>query len=126
MTQTMLLLANSASFTNPAICGGASSLFPGGITSDQRGFRLDANCSSGQVDVGAVQTNYLIVTNTSGTTDGSPDCKSAGTGTACSLADAINAANVFPLHRGRRHRPRLRCGPHHHPDGSAARHHRAF
>ena len=89
-TPTMIPLPGSA-----AICAGVKA-DDGGITSDQRGFRLDATCSSGQMDAGAVQTNYLVVTNTLGTTDGTPDCNGTGTGTTCSLADALTAAKTSP------------------------------
>jgi hypothetical protein len=84
-TQTMLPLTGS-----PAICAGSVSLIPGGVTTDQRGFaRL--NLASGCVDAGAVQTNYLIVTNTTDVSDGSPAC-TTGTGTTCSLRDALTLA----------------------------------
>lgn len=58
-TQTMLPLPGS-----PALCAGQTALAVDGggaaLTTDQRGFALStpSYCSSGQVDAGAVQTNY--------------------------------------------------------------------
>jgi CSLREA domain-containing protein len=48
---------------SPAICAGQSSLIPSGTTTDERGYPLStpSYCSSGQVDSGAVQTNYTSV-----------------------------------------------------------------
>jgi CSLREA domain-containing protein len=78
-TQTMLPQPGS-----PAICAGtatpANATLP---TTDQRGFPVNTSC----VDIGAVQTNYLIVNTTADSTDGS--C-----GTTCSLRDAIIQANA--------------------------------
>jgi CSLREA domain-containing protein len=81
-TETMLPLPGS-----PAICVGSSSLVPSGVTTDQRGFPLDASC----VDAGAVQTNYLMV-NTAG--DSNDDSCTTAT---CSLRDAITAANTSTM-----------------------------
>jgi len=61
-TQTMLPQPGS-----PAICTGAASLIPAGVTTDQRGFpRTNTsytgyNAKSPCVDLGAVQTNYQSV-----------------------------------------------------------------
>jgi hypothetical protein len=86
-TQTMLPLPGST-----AICAGSVALIPGGVTTDQRGFaRLNLNNSS-CVDAGAVQTNYLIVTTATDQVDASPVCTS-GTGSTCSLRDALTLAN---------------------------------
>ena len=75
-----------------AICAGSVALIPGGVTTDQRGFaRLNLNNSS-CVDAGAVQTNYLIVTTATDQVDASPVCTS-GTGSTCSLRDALTLAN---------------------------------
>ena len=71
-TQTMLPRAAS-----PAICAGSDSLVPSGVTTDQRGFPLEASC----VDAGAVQTNYLLVTTAA----------DSGTG---SLRAALNIAST--------------------------------
>jgi hypothetical protein len=54
-TQTMLPLPGSA-----AICSGETSLFPAGVTLDQRGYPVDSRCASGAADVGAVQTAYTM------------------------------------------------------------------
>lgn len=80
-TLTMLPLPGS-----PAISKGTATL-PSPLTlpsTDQRGFTLDSSA----VDMGAVQTNYLMVTTATDSDDGS--C----TTTTCSLRDAINAANT--------------------------------
>ncbi len=82
-----------------ALCGGlgvaALDQFSNPLSKDQRGFLLSTSgCGSGKIDLGAVQTHYLTVTNTSGGTDAIPDCLS-GSGASCSLADAINAANSY-------------------------------
>lgn len=87
-TPTMLPSAGS-----PAICAGSASYAKDAsgatLTADQRGFSLNAaNCSNGGVDAGAVQTNYLMVTTAADSDDGS--CTPA----ACSLRDAITAANL--------------------------------
>jgi CSLREA domain-containing protein len=78
-TQTMLPLPGSA-----AICAGSAALVPTGLATDQRGFPLKPSC----VDAGAVQTNYLMVTTTTDSNDGS--CTSS----TCSLRDAITQANI--------------------------------
>jgi len=79
--------------------GGSSALTNGeagtSVTTDQRGFALDATCSSGSVDAGAVQTNQYVVTTLMDQTDSSPECAS-GTGTTCSLRDAIGLADSLP------------------------------
>ena len=56
-TQTMLPQPGS-----PAICAGASSLIPTGVTTDQRGVKIAVGgyCPSGDVDIGAVQTDYSL------------------------------------------------------------------
>jgi CSLREA domain-containing protein len=83
-TQTMLPLPGS-----PTICAGSYSLATSGttqLTTDQRGFPLaSASCSNGGADIGAVQTNYLMV-NTSA------DSSDASCGAICSLRDAIQQA----------------------------------
>ena len=76
LTQTMMLLASS-----PAINAGQSST----LNADQRGF---IRATSGSSDLGAVQTYYLTVTDTTDTNDGS--CISS----KCSLRDAITVANA--------------------------------
>jgi CSLREA domain-containing protein len=86
-TQTMIPLPGSA-----AICGGLSSLAlnasGNALATDQRGFGFNnAACSTGQVDAGAVQSNYLTVTTLTDSNDGS--C----TASSCSLRDALTAAN---------------------------------
>ena len=52
-TQTMALLLNS-----PAIDAGNNALIPAGVTTDQRGF---ARIVNGTVDIGAFETNGIIV-----------------------------------------------------------------
>ena len=52
-TQTMALLLNS-----PAIDAGNNALIPAGVTTDQRGF---ARLVNGTVDIGAFETNGIIV-----------------------------------------------------------------
>ncbi|WP_353065853.1 CSLREA domain-containing protein [Tunturibacter psychrotolerans] len=83
-TQTMLPLPGS-----PTICAGSYSLATSGttqLTTDQRGFPLaSASCSNGGADVGAVQTNYLMVNTTADNSD-------ASCGATCSLRDAIQQA----------------------------------
>jgi len=80
-TQTMLPQPGSA-----AICAGSAALAKDAngnpLTTDQRGLPLNSSC----VDVGAVQTNYLLVNTTNDSNDGS--C-----GSTCSLRDAIAQAN---------------------------------
>jgi Bacterial Ig-like domain (group 3) len=83
-TKTMLPVPGSR-----AICAGLYALVPSGVTTDQRGFPLNSSC----VDAGAVQTNYVMVTTLADVTDGSPDCAS-GTGSTCSLRDAISIGNT--------------------------------
>jgi hypothetical protein len=39
-------------------CQGSASLLPAGVTTDERGFPMDPQCSSGAIDLGAAQTNY--------------------------------------------------------------------
>jgi hypothetical protein len=73
-------------FGSPVICAGSSAgaedVNGYTLTSDQRGFRIiAANCPTGTVDSGSVQTDYLPVTNTNDT----------GTG---SLRAAISSANT--------------------------------
>jgi CSLREA domain-containing protein len=82
-----------------ALCGGLGSAAldqnSNPLASDERGFLLStAGCGSGKVDLGAVQTHYLTVTSLSGGTHTTPNCTS-GTGTTCSLADAIGASNSY-------------------------------
>lgn len=72
-----------------AICAGLLSDFPGGSGgTDQRGFGPDLSCSSGQVDAGAVQANFMVVNTT--VDPGFGSCSS----TSCSLHEAIVAANA--------------------------------
>ena len=84
-TETMLPLPGS-----PTICAGSYSLATSGttqLTTDQRGFPLAAaNCSNSGVDIGAVQTNYLMVNTTADSSD-------ASCGATCSLRDAIQQAD---------------------------------
>jgi predicted outer membrane repeat protein len=56
--QTLIPLPGS-----PAICAGLTSKIPSGVTTDERGFPLatPSYCTSGQIDAGAVQTNYTSV-----------------------------------------------------------------
>jgi CSLREA domain-containing protein len=89
-TETMALAPGSA-----AICAGLAADVPNGVSTDQRGFALDATCASGFVDAGAVQTNQYVVTTLTDVTDGSPAC-TTGIGTTCSLRDAISLANTTP------------------------------
>jgi len=89
-TETMALLPGSA-----AICVGNAAFVPSGVTTDQRGFALDATCSSGSVDAGAVQTNQYVVTTVQDNADSGPEC-AYGTGTTCSLRDAIGLADSLP------------------------------
>jgi CSLREA domain-containing protein len=88
-TETMLPLPGSA-----AICAGSSSLVPNGVTTDQRGFPLDPSCAAGSVDVGAVQTNQYVVNSLTDTNDTSSNCDPSGSGTVCSLRDAMDLANT--------------------------------
>ncbi len=84
-TQTMLPLATSS-----AVCAGVASLVPGGIATyvDQRGFVSNAAC----VDAGADQSNYITVTT--GADDAIPGTAGNCPGAACTLRDAIAAANA--------------------------------
>ncbi len=85
----MILLPGSA-----AICAGsASAASSAGVAVDERGFALDPACPSGAVDAGAIQTNQYMVTTTNDASDASPNCVS-GTGSACSLRDALALNNV--------------------------------
>ena len=77
-TQTMMPLPGS-----PALGKGLSST----LATDQRGF-IRATGNGSTSDLGAVQTYYLTVTDTTDTNDG--NCTSS----KCSLRDAINAADV--------------------------------
>jgi uncharacterized repeat protein (TIGR02543 family) len=83
-TQTMLPLPGS-----PAI-GAGKAAATDDPNMDQRGFARPSATGS-TVDLGAVQTNYLIVTTTADVSDGTPDCTS-GTGNTCSLRDALRVA----------------------------------
>jgi predicted outer membrane repeat protein len=89
-TKTMLPLPGSA-----AICAGSASLASAAsLSTDQRGFAMNpsyTSCTSGLVDAGAVQTNYIQVQSNGGalTTNGSGDCQ----GTSCTLTDAVALAN---------------------------------
>jgi CSLREA domain-containing protein len=85
---------------SPAVCAGSSAdavdASSNPLLTDQRGWPVNSSvCPSGQVDEGAVQTNYLSVTTLADKTDASPDCTS-GFGTTCSLRDAIAQANTTP------------------------------
>jgi CSLREA domain-containing protein len=81
-TQTMLPLPGS-----PAIGAGMPPAM-NASNMDQRGF---ARPTTGTIDLGAVQTNYLIVTTTADVSDGVPGCNSTGT-PPCSLRDALTVA----------------------------------
>lgn len=100
MTQTMIPLPGST-----AICTGLESAAindtyanPPPLTTDQRGFYFVPNhCgqtgfSYSDVDLGAVQTNYLTVNTLSGTS-ASADCYATGPSGNCSLTDAMTVAN---------------------------------
>jgi hypothetical protein len=66
-TETMLPQPGS-----PAICAGSIADVPIAVTTDQRGFLLTSStCINGGVDVGAVQSNYVQVTNTNDSGAGS-------------------------------------------------------
>ena len=105
-TQTMLPLPGSE-----AVCAGLTPDIFFETTTDQRGFARTS--PAGCVDAGAVQTNYLIVTNNSGGPDPSPVCgPTADSSTSCSLADALNEANTARQRRG--HRLRLELSQHNH------------
>jgi len=84
-TQTMLPLPGSA-----AICAGNATLVPGGLATyvDQRGFVSNATCA----DAGADQSNYITVTT--GADDAIPGNAGHCPGAACTLRDAIAAANA--------------------------------
>ncbi|MGA9982330.1 MAG: putative Ig domain-containing protein, partial [Acidobacteriaceae bacterium] len=88
-TQTVLPLPGSA-----AVCGGKTGAgldadaSGNPLTQDQRTLPLDASCAAGTTDAGSVQVNYLTVTTTTDSNDGS--C----TVSKCSLRDAITAANT--------------------------------
>ena len=87
ITPTMVPLPGSG-----AIRAGAAT----SLSTDQRGF---ARPTTGSVDAGAVQTNYLIVTTLTDQVDGSPNCTS-GTGNTCSLRDAVTLAGTSPNTNG--------------------------
>lgn len=76
-----------------AICAAASSLAKdennNSLTVDGRGWPVASNCTSGHVDAGAVQTNYLSVQNSGDAGSGAADCP----GINCTLRDAIALAN---------------------------------
>ena len=73
-----------------AICAGLA--HPGsGLTTDQRGFAVApsySQCSSGSIDSGAIQTNYIQVQNNGDAGAGSSDCPGSG----CTLRDAVALA----------------------------------
>ena len=91
-TQTMMPLPGST-----AICAGSQALATNPIAgdsalgTDQRGFAIPpTDCPAGNVDIGAVQSDYLIVNTASDSNDTSDtfsDC-SKGT-TTCSLRDVL-------------------------------------
>jgi CSLREA domain-containing protein len=92
-TQTLLPQPASA-----AICAGSATLAVdssgNALTNDQRGWQLNsANCSNGGVDAGAVQSNYLTVTQIIDSDQPTYDCTS-GTGASCSLRNAIAQAGT--------------------------------
>jgi predicted outer membrane repeat protein len=91
--QTMALLPGSA-----AICAGlkadAFDANSNPLIFDERGFAMDPTCASSSVDIGAVQTNQYVVNSLIDTGDGSDNCNPLGTGTTCSLRDAIGDANT--------------------------------
>jgi len=85
-TQTMLPLPGS-----PAI-GGGKATATDDPSMDQRGFARPSTTGD-TVDLGAVQTNYLIVITTADTSDTMPGCDASGD-SPCSLRDALNATNT--------------------------------
>ena len=93
--QTMALLPGST-----AICTGLRSTAVDASSNplpyDQRGFAMDPSCAAGSVDIGAVQTNQYVVNSLLDTGDGSDNCNPTGTGSTCSLRDAISDANSAP------------------------------
>jgi len=92
-TQTMIPLPGSAAIGAGQV---TASDFP---INDQRGFFRDAK-EFAATDLGAVQTNYLIVTTTDDTADSSPGCNNSG-GSPCSLRDAITVANLVAFNSTR-------------------------
>ena len=84
-TQTMIPLPDS-----PALGAGQVSATDDPST-DQRGFFRNSNTGA-IIDVGAVQTNYLIVTTTADQADASPACDSSSD-SPCSFRDAMTLAN---------------------------------
>lgn len=91
-TQTMMPLPGST-----AICAGSQTLATNPIAgnsalaTDQRGFGIPPiDCPAGNVDIGAVQSDYLIVNTASDTSDASDTFSDCNTGTAtCSLRDDL-------------------------------------
>jgi predicted outer membrane repeat protein len=87
-TQTMIPLPGS-----PAICAGLAANVYSGMTTDQRGWPITltpSTCPSGQVDAGAVQTNYSVINTLVDSLNGTDATScSDGSGSACSLRDAL-------------------------------------
>jgi len=81
-TQTMLPLPDSLAI------GGGTAPMMNATNMDQRGF---ARPTSGTIDLGAVQTNYLLVTTTQDLLDMTPACNAFGD-SPCSLRDALTLA----------------------------------
>ena len=67
-------------------------------STDQRGL-FRKSTTGATIDTGAVQTNYLIVTTTNDTNDGTPGCDSNGD-VPCSLRDAMTVAKTAPYISG--------------------------
>ncbi|HEV2322973.1 MAG TPA: Ig-like domain-containing protein, partial [Terracidiphilus sp.] len=75
-----------------AICAGSGSL-AANLSTDQRGFAMNPSynpCTTGSVDAGAVQTNYIQVQSSGDAGAGAADCQS----TSCTLRDAVLLANA--------------------------------
>ena len=91
-TQTMMPLPGST-----AICAGSQTLATDPIAgnsalgTDQRGFAIPpTDCPAGNVDIGAVQSDYLIVNTAKDTSDASDTFADCNTGAAtCSLRDDL-------------------------------------
>ncbi|HEV2136436.1 MAG TPA: right-handed parallel beta-helix repeat-containing protein [Terracidiphilus sp.] len=85
-TQTYLPQPGSKAICAGSLAGAAN------LTADQRGFALNPSynpCTTGSVDAGAVQANYIQVQSSGDAGAGASDCPS----TSCTLRDAILLAN---------------------------------
>ena len=91
-TQTMIPLPGSVAI------GAGMVTATDNPSTDQRGLFRDSTIGA-SVDAGAVQTNYLIVTTTNDTNDGTPGCDSNGD-VPCSLRDAMTIAQTAPYISG--------------------------